>query len=568
MKKWVSIFLVLAMTLCASTSLANINPPEGSTRIAPEGQTIDLSIFQPLTPLVTDLSAENNLTTKIIEDATGLKLNFVTAPATDVKTKLNLLLSSGDYTEVISVKGVIDNASMDQYAQQGIFTALDDYITPEIAPNIYKIFQENPAAKAVCTGSDGKIYSLPDINDCYHCFYGNGRAWYYMPWMQEINGGKLPTTTEELRTYLQYIKDNDVNGNGDPNDEIPLAFNSTNNDGINRFIVWLSNFFMAYPYKHYAVGDDGTIKACFTQPEYKQALQYAHELYESGLILSDAFSITVDDLRTIGEDPNGARLGMIVGWGPEDGVAKAGTTKRWFQYFPLSPVEGPTGQRNHTYTGQWGSVMPGFFVTDKCKNIEAAVRLADLLMDPYYTYTVYFGPKGLTWDDPEEGSVGFNGKPAEFRELMAYGTQPQNSSWDQASISNRPASFRLSQQAQGADVIYKYLDGDFSLLDQASALGSYNEIMKYYGCQKNLDPYKFDEKIIVPPLLYSADKADIVADANAAVDAYRLEMIAAFVTGTRSLDEFDQYVSEMEGMGLNDILGAMNEAYQKTVALK
>jgi len=565
MKKWVSIFMVLVMTLCASTSLANINPPEGNTRIAPEGQTIELSIFQPLTPLVTDLSAENNMATKIIEDATGLKLNFVTSPATDTKTKLNLLLNSGDYTEVISVKNVIDNASMDQYAQQGIFVALDDYITPEIAPNIYKIFQDNPAAKAVCTGSDGKIYSLPDINECYHCYYGNGRAWYYMPWMRSINNDKLPTTTEELRTYLQYIKDNDVNGNGDPNDEIPLAFNSTNNDGINRFVVWLSNFFMVYPYKHYAAGDDGMIKACFTQSEYKQALQYANELYESGLILSDAFSITVDDLRTVGEDPNGARLGMIVGWGPEDGVAKAGTTKRWFEYFPLSPVEGPTGQQNHTYTGQWGSVLPGFFITDKCKNIEAAVRLADLMMDPYYSYTVYFGPKGLTWDDPTEGSVGFNGKPALFRELMAYGTQPQNSSWDQASISNRPATFRLGQEAQGADTIYKYLDGDYDLLDQASTLGSYNEIMKYYGCQKNLDPYKFDDKYIVPPLLYSAEKADIVADANAAVDAYRLEMIAAFVTGTRSLDEFDQYVSELEGMGLNDILDAMNEAYQKTL---
>lgn len=148
---------------------------------------------------------------------------------------------------------------------------------------------------------------------------------------------------------------------------------------------------------------------------------------------------------------------------------------------------------------------------------------------------------------------------------MSYGTQPQNCSWDQASISNRPASFRLSQQAQGADKIYEYLNGNFDLLGEVSQLGSYNEIMKYYGCQKNLDPYKFDEKYVVPSLLYSADVADVVADANAAVDAYRIEMIAAFVTGTRSLDEFDAYVSEMEGMGLNDILSAMNDAYQKTL---
>ncbi|MDL2318420.1 extracellular solute-binding protein [Eubacteriales bacterium OttesenSCG-928-A19] len=566
MRKWMSLLLVLAMMLSVTSALATVEPPE-NTRIAPEGETIEFSIFQRLAPQTTELSADKNKATKIIEDATGLKLNFTTTPQADAKTKINLLMNSGDYPEIVSYRDsdAMDRAAMDQYAQQGILVALDEYITPEIAPNIYKIFEENPAAKTVCTGSDGMIYALPDINECYHCTYGNGRAWYYMPWMRDINDDVMPATTEELREYLQYIKDNDVNGNGDPNDEIPLAFNSTLDNGLNRFAVWVSNFFMVYPKDHYLVDDDGVIKAAFAQPGYKDALQYANELYEAGLILPDAFSITEEELRTLGEDPNGPRIGLLIGWGPEDGVAKAGTTLRWYEFFPLSPVEGPTGHRNHDNTGQWGSVMPGYFITDKCENVEAAVRLADLIMGYYYSYTVYLGPKGEMWDDPTEGAIGFNGEPAEFRELVAYGTQETNCSWDQASISNRPASFRMSQEAEGADTIYEYLNGNYDLLQAVSELGSYNEIMKYYGCEKNLAPYAFDEKYVVPSLLYSDEMADLVADANASVDAYRKEMLAAFVTGARPIEEFDQYVAELESMGLNDILDARNEAYQATL---
>ncbi len=33
----------------------------------------------------------------------------------------------------------------------------------------------------------------------------------------------MPTTPTELRTVLEAFRDNDCNGNGDPNDEIPLA---------------------------------------------------------------------------------------------------------------------------------------------------------------------------------------------------------------------------------------------------------------------------------------------------------------------------------------------------------
>ena len=561
MKRLSALILVLVMMLAALPALAVIEY-EGDPRIVPEGEDVTLTIFQSLSPIVESLDRDNNKATQIIEEATGLKLEFVSALAADAETKLNLLLNSGDYPYIISWETGLSKAEMDAYAKEGIFVPLDDYISPEKTPNTIEMFAYSDAIRSYVTGSDGLIYSMPGFNEAFHCLYGEGRAWYNMPFMTAYEKG-LPNTTAELMDYLKWIRDEDVNGNGDPSDENPLVFPAVNTD---RFIRWVSNFYQIHPFENYRVNvsGDGKVEACFTTPEYKMALQFAHDLYAEDLILKDSFSISVDDLRAIGENPNGTTNAVIIGWGPEDGVVKAGTTKRWFEYFAMPPGEGENGQRNAIFNANY-STRQGFYVTDACPEEyrQYAVQLGDLLLDEYYGYTTYIGPKGVSWDDPSSpDALGINGEPAWFRELVAYGTQETNSSWDQRSITNRYAAFRLGQEAEGADVILKYLDGDATLKEQASSFGSYNEVMKYYACQKNLDPYAFDPEWCVPTLLYADDIADQATDAETAVNTHRNEMIAAFVTGARSLDEYDQYVKELNDMGLETVLDAKNAALE------
>ena len=523
--------------------------------IAPEGKVIPLTIFQALTSTVDDL--ENNKFTQLILDNCGIDLEFVTAPAADAVTKRNLLLSSGDYPEIISSRGMAQN-EMALYADQGIFIPLDDLIEV-YAPNTKKVWEEYPESKIICTGTDGKVYSLPDINDCYHCRRGEGRDWYYRPWLETLRDGKMPQTSEEFKEYLTAIKTQDPNGNG-KQDEVPLAFSKSD---INRATNFFMNMFMPYPNKGYR-NDDGKIVAAFTTDEFKQGLKYMNELYNEGLILEESFSIESADLIKIGENPGDPLLGNIISWGPEGGVKKSGDTKRWFEYFVLSPVEGPNGDRWAVQTGRWNAVMPGYFITDKCKNPEAAVRLGDLLLSQYYGYSAYIGPEGLSWTYASDGDISLGGGQAMFKELVAYGTQEKNCSWDQTNITNRTAEFRLTQYAEGADIIYKYLDGDFSLRDQAAGFGSYNEIMKYYACQKNLEPYLLDDKYIVPPLLYSSEANAEVADITAVINPFIEQKVAAFVTGTEDVsDGFDQFVEDLNGMGLEILLGHMQTAYDK-----
>ncbi len=558
MKKLVSI--LLALMLLGSSALANINY-EGDPRIVPEGEDVTLTIFAGLQAnTVESFDRSVNKTTQIIENDTGLKLEFVEAPSDGVDQKLNLLLNSGDYPDVIMYKG-IKKAGMDMYAQEGIFIPLDEYMSEETTPNTLELFEYNPATKGYVTASDGLIYSLPDYNECYHCLYGEGRLWYSMPFMAAYEPG-MPQTTAELKDYFQWVKDTDVNGNGDATDEIPLAFHAGNAD---RFIRWVSNFYQIHPYENYRVDvdGDGSIVACFTNEEYKMALTFAHELYTAGLILEDAFSISVDDLRAIGEAPAGETLASIIGWGPEDGVVKAGSTNRWFDYFVMPPVEGENGHRTTVYNANY-PCQGGWFVTDNCPEEYRlyAVELGDLFLDEYYGYTAYIGPKGVSWDDPTSPeALGINGKPAWFRELVNYGTQEVNCSWDQRMLSNRYAEFRLRQEAEGSDLIIQYLDGDLSLKDTVVPLSSYNEVMKYYGCRKNLEPYAPTAEWSLPALLYDADIADEANDAETAISTYRSEMAAAFVTGTRDLAEYDDYVQELYAMGLQTVLDAKNAAY-------
>lgn len=561
-----------ALMLCLAIALpgfaATVNMPD--SRLVPEDETAELTIFQPLATNVEALDAETNSMTAAIEEATGLKLNFITASGADAATKLNALMSSGDYPDIISTSmanNLVTRSSMDYYATQGVLVPLDEYLTEEIAPNAYKIFSENAAALAVCTASDGHIYSLPDINECYHCRYGNGRAWYYMPWMDqwkdEYNNGNLPQTTAEFKSYLEWIRDNDVNGNGDPSDEVPLAFYSGQADS---FVRWVADSFMVYTVDGYRLNEDGTITANFVEDAYKDALAYAHELYSEGLLLADSFTLAQNELQAIGESEY-PTTAVIVGWGPEDGVVRGGETNRWYDYFALTPLEGPTGVRYANNSGSTNFAGVGFFVTDACEDVELAVRFGDLLLDYYWSLSTLLGPKDAAWGDPEsEDSLGFDGQPANFRYLEIPAEATTNTFWNQQCITNRPSSFWDNREATGSEVIHAYLDGDYSLKDEVMTYSSYNEVMKYYACQKNLAPYAFDESYCVPSLLYSQDVTDLVADAEALVNSYRKEMQAAFITGTRSLDEYDAYVQEMYNYGLQDILDAKNDAYQNYLA--
>ena len=76
-------------------------------------------------------------------------------------------------------------------------------------------------ALASVMNPDGTIYTLPQVNSGAELRVAR-KLFINKKWLENVNM-EVPTTTEELYQLLKAFKEQDANGNGDPNDEIPLC---------------------------------------------------------------------------------------------------------------------------------------------------------------------------------------------------------------------------------------------------------------------------------------------------------------------------------------------------------
>ena len=53
---------------------------------------------------------------------------------------------------------------------------------------IHDVFEGSPQVRPLITSPDGEIYGLPQVNECYHCFYSQ-RAWINSDWLAERRHG-------------------------------------------------------------------------------------------------------------------------------------------------------------------------------------------------------------------------------------------------------------------------------------------------------------------------------------------------------------------------------------------
>src|SRR5512138_3927199 len=223
-----SLLLVLIFVLsavgcapAATSAPAATKAPSSASNVTAAGEfpvvkePVTLKVF--VNPRA-NINYEKNEFTKLIEKKLNIKLVFDVPPVADFKTKLNLVLASEDLPDVFIGGGI----ALDQQqilAQQGTIIPLNDLID-KYSVEFKKVLETAPATKDLITLLDGKIYALPDYNECYHCSMSQ-KMWVYKPWLDKL-GLKIPETTDEFYAMLKAFKEKDPNGNGKA-DEIPLS---------------------------------------------------------------------------------------------------------------------------------------------------------------------------------------------------------------------------------------------------------------------------------------------------------------------------------------------------------
>ena len=128
-------------------------------------EKVTISAFAATRPAADDF--ENNEFTKWLEEQTNVHIDWYVANEQDTKQKLSLMMSGGDYPDILLQAG-FSFAEQLLYGQQGIIISLNGLIE-KYGIETKKMFAQYSLAKEVYTLNDGNIYNLPAVNDCFHC---------------------------------------------------------------------------------------------------------------------------------------------------------------------------------------------------------------------------------------------------------------------------------------------------------------------------------------------------------------------------------------------------------------
>jgi putative aldouronate transport system substrate-binding protein len=503
--------------------------------------------------VITSFDYRDNTYTRKIVDDTGVKLEFIAVSTSDKNERMSILLNSGDYPDLIINTLTLNDLLY--YAQQKIFIPLDDYHVLEY-PNIARTFNDYPALNMRLRGTDGKLYALPSVNDCIHCVYQIGRTWYYMPWIRD-NNRAAPTTLDELTTYLRWIRDNDVNGNGNRNDEIPLAFSATDLENVVAFIAkaympWVNVGLALY---------DGVVTEQYRLNEFREVLRYLNGLYKEGLIKEDSFTMNGDQFKALLSNPT--PIVGVYGGAWADYTGPWAGNQRAIESFVMPMLRGPTGQRWGANNDPWSILGTGLIVTDKCKDPELAVALYNYMID----YTVMLedlGQKGEGWDVADSGALNLVGGPALYKYISGW-NQPVNHTSVQQFPFVRDLTFRQGQQATNPRSILDWMaTGDPGLLPRLLTDNEYQEIF-YNNFSLDQKDITIPEKYFIPPIAMNETDTNRISDINAVLTSYKKQAWAEFIVGVRNIDsntDWNNYLADLDRIGTRDLV-AITQKYVK-----
>ncbi len=152
------------------------------------------------------------------EEMTGINVDWVQMQGSEKGEKIAAALSTGDYADLI-FRCRLSQETLTEYGEQGLIVDLNENNMLETyAPNTWNYLQTHPDTLASVMSPDGKIYSLPQVNSGAELRVSR-KLFINKKWLENVNM-EVPATTEELYQVLKAFKEQDANGNGDPDDDI------------------------------------------------------------------------------------------------------------------------------------------------------------------------------------------------------------------------------------------------------------------------------------------------------------------------------------------------------------
>ena len=468
---------------------------------------------------------------------------------TDWETQLTLN-TAGDELPDMLIGCSMNVSDVNEWGGEGYFLDLSQYM--DLMPNLKAYFDQYPELEAYCTTSDGHIYGLPklkvDMTDRLT------RSFINKQWLDNL-GLSVPTSIDEYYDVLVAFKEQDANGNGDPDDEIPLLFTSDSGGytALEKTLLDAYGIFTTDPNYVLQADESGKVELANINDTYKEYLKFMHRLYAEGLMEQEAFTITGDEITTKQQGDVYGSFGC--GSAPFVMANKdISYDANWMALSGMSSELHPKREASIASPVQ-NSILVA--VNGNTEYPEALARFIDYFYTEEGMLSATKGYDGVTFDMVQDDLLGT--EVPEMRIPDGY-------------TSGEEFRYKGAILNEALNLVEKNIDRQAMFESDREVLEKPEFVEKYGWAARVIDAFKSDDVTGVeayPVVSYTSDEVEERGAVYKDITTYLKQARAQFITGELDLDkDWDTYVNTLNQMNLGRLLEIEQAAYDRYAAVK
>ena len=513
----------------------------------PETVTIHLGgSLNPNAKILDGMSYEDNTYTRFLKDDLNIEVVYDwIASSSDYGEKMNLCIGSGTIPDMMNVDATQYRALLKYDMIQPLDQYFDDYASDKLKGYVESGGEE---LKKCISNDKGEMMAIPapsmmvgEINE----------MWIRQDWLDKL-GLEVPKTVDELGEVAQKFKDAGLSPDYsiagiDNGGRTYSNFMNSSNNGYGFDAVYQA--FNATP-GYFLKDDSGELYWGTTTDEMKEALTTLHDWYEKGLINPEVGTTTNgDNANNVKNGTCGIFMGpwWSLGYGNPDSF-RNDNNANW-QAYPL-----------YTNDGEWNIHMKdvGTTYTMVNKNASDDVKKAIVIMNNVLVRdeSTFDTSVAIGWYPLRNTMAATDECEYEYDALMGIlkGESSADDYQQGGSKFNGLYKNLANDAATLSEVISSDYDGSRDLavtdMDVNTNNGQFN---RFYALLIGDRPYATlepDHKIY-SELYYTIDGMDTYWTQISDLED---KSVLQFITGAKSLDEWDQFCTDWHVQGGDQIL--------------
>lgn len=379
-----------ASTSSAAEGETATGEPEPLTLpLSEDGAELDVYVTYSGT-IVSDLNTIEGV--KKMEEMTGVHVNWTTVSLEEVNDRLGILLSSGDYPDIV-YPGVLYPGGPEAGVADGVIYEDTDSLIRQYMPNYMAYLESNEEGRREATSDSGKMLVVKCIigQDFTAESEGTYQGMAYRKDILEDLGMEEPTTVDEWHEVLTAAKESGI--------EYPFMLETTG--GSPMSLAW--GLVTGMPTLNYVQMDGDTVVGTALLDTFPEYLETMRQWYSEGLIDPNftSFNYYVDTPGSVENNQHFLYSTVLSAFTGSNYFHNRMTTN---EAAYLQPVNAPVAEDGTSYQNGSRAVAGDLmFISTSCEDPVLAAKWLDFQYSKEGELLNWYGIEGETYELDESG---------------------------------------------------------------------------------------------------------------------------------------------------------------------